>query len=60
MQRSEGRLSWSFEGFEGDVAEVAGAQAMGRLEQLASGPAEPWLDQLAEVLDAYFQSLGTS
>lgn len=60
VQRTEGPMSWSFEVFERDVAAVAGPQAMGRLQELATGAAEPWLDQLADVLDAYFTSLEQS
>lgn len=60
VQLEDGHPVWSFEVFEPDVAIVAGEHAMRRLRELSGGPLEEWVDQLAVVLDAYFQSLEAS
>jgi hypothetical protein len=57
VQQDRGIRSWSFEVFEDDVAETAGAGARQRLDRSRAGPLEDWVDQLAVMLDRYFTEL---
>ena len=40
-----------------DLADAAGRDAVERMHALATGPLDAWLDQVAHVLDAYFESI---
>lgn len=56
------RQRWvSFENVtDRDLANEAGAEAVERMHALATGDLDAWLDQVAVVFDAYFDSISTS
>jgi hypothetical protein len=48
---------WSFEASEHEIAALIGETPVARLQELSKGDLDPWLEQLAAVLDAYFDAL---
>lgn len=57
VQQDDGVRAWSFEIFGSEVAAVAGARALQRLEDLQEASLDAWAAQLASILDAYFVNL---